>query len=179
MSGWLEPLIELAMDGVVAVVGLLINDKVEKSDLQKLLARQREEHAVIVRQLAARGKQRSLRGYDLTGITLNDVDLTAVDLTEASFRDARVFEADFQEANLTSTDFSGAYLVDVNFARANLNLADFTDATLQNVDFSQANLRGASFSQTKELTNCIWDGVYINSQTELKQEIRSHIFDSF
>ncbi len=170
MSGLFDAFLDLLVDGASAILNLIIENRQEKRDLQELMVRQREEHATIVRQMATRDKRRSLRGFDLTGITLANLDLAATDLTEASFRNAQVSQTDFQEADLTGADFSGAYLVDINFARANLSLADFTDATLQNVDFSQANLRRADFSLTKELINCTWNDIYINSKTKLVQE---------
>ncbi|MBK7896351.1 MAG: pentapeptide repeat-containing protein [Anaerolineaceae bacterium] len=178
MSGLFDAFFDLLVDGGSAILNLIIENRQEKRDLQALMVQQREEHATIVRQMATRGKSRSFRGFDLTGATLDNLDLAAVDLTEASFRNAQVFQTDFQEADLTGADFSGAYLVDINFARANLSQADFTEAILQNVDFSQANLRGAELSLTKELIGCTWNGAYINSKTELVQEIRSNIFDS-
>ena len=179
MSDLWELAAELLMEGVFAVISLIFDNRKEKSDLQKLMIQQREEHAVILRQLAVNGKKRSLRGYDLTGTILDDIDLAAVELVETSFRDAQVSKANLQDANLTGADFSGAHLKDVDFSRANLSWATFADAKLQNVNFDQANLRGAQLSEVNDAVNCKWNEVYINSFTELKPETRSHIENSF
>ena len=175
MTSLLDPVVELVMNGAAALLKLLINNRTEKADLQKLLARQQEEHVAIARCWAEQGKRRSLRGFDLTGAHLAKVDLAKAVLVEASFRKAKLSEVNLGESNLTGADFSGAFLLDVDFSQANLNMVDFTDATLRNVNFSHANLRGAGFSRAKEVTNCKWDGVYLNSQTQLKQEIRNRI----
>ncbi|MBK8900533.1 MAG: pentapeptide repeat-containing protein [Anaerolineaceae bacterium] len=175
MTSLLDPVVELVMNGAAALLKLFINNRTEKAELQKLLARQQEEHATIARCWAEQGKRRSLRGFDLTGARLANVDLVKADLVEASFRKAELSEVNLGESNLTGADFSGAFLLGVDFSQANLNMADFRDATLRNVNFSQANLRGAGFSRAKDVTNCTWDGVYLNSQTQLNQEIRNRI----
>ncbi|WP_420643587.1 pentapeptide repeat-containing protein [Candidatus Leptofilum sp.] len=168
----------IASEVLEVVFDRVIEKRKEKADFRKLEARIREEHSRVARHWAERGKQQSLRGFNLTGAHLEDVDLAEANLTEASFRNAHLINIDLSAANLNDADFSRACLENVNFVRANLSKVNFSDASLRNINFEKANLRDANLLEVKEIENCIWSGVYINSQTELKQEIKTQIVES-
>lgn len=175
MISLFDPLSELVMAGLDAILQGAISRRKEKSDLQKLMSRQREAHAIIAQKWAVEGEHKHLRGLDLSEAIFDKIQLADADLGEASFRNSHIKRSNLSGATLEGVDFTGAFLTNVKLIRANLGLTDFTHASLQNVDFSQANLRGANFLQVKEVKSCVWESVYINSKTQLNSEIKNRI----
>ncbi|RME75383.1 MAG: pentapeptide repeat-containing protein, partial [Chloroflexi bacterium] len=99
-----------------AIRDLVIQKQVTESRVaDEPAALSREEQYEIARNWAKRGRQESLRGFDLSV-----QDLSGVDLSGADLREAELSEADLSGANLSEANLSGANLFRANLRTANL-----------------------------------------------------------
>ncbi len=73
------------------------------------------------------------RGFDFSGMQLNDICFTNANFTGSKMRSVRARETEFVRSNFVDVDMRGAHLNSVQFQTTNFVRADFTNAVLERV----------------------------------------------